>query len=175
MTYMVPFDGSDLSEAALRKARVHAVALDEAPPDLSKAILGEKPLEVVAVSIVPDSARYARKKGWIEEGEEFRTRTVVERLHRRVTDIDPSASFRFERVGGDARAGTISSELRQKAEDLDAFAVVLGSENAGRIVSPITSVGDSVAADREYDVCIVRHELPEDVRARLKSDFHIPG
>lgn len=173
MTYMVPFDGSELSEAALAKARIHAIALDEAPSDLRKAVLREQPLDVVAVSIVPDNADYAREQGWLEDDEEFSARRVVERLHEQVTDIDPSASFQFERVDGAATAGTISKELRRKAEELEADIVFLGSENAGRIITPVTSVSSSVAADRDYDVFIVRRRLPPEMKQRLKSDFFL--
>lgn len=174
MTYLVPFDGSDLSEAALAKARMHAIALDEAPPDVRKFIVREKPLDVVAVSIVPESAQYAREKGWIRDGEEFRARRVVERLHRQVTDLDPSASFQFERVGSFATSGTISVRLRRKAEELDASVIFMGSENAGRIVTPITSVGGGVTADQDCDVCIVRRRLPPETKKRLKSEFFYP-
>lgn len=173
MSYMVPFDGSALSEAALAKARLYAVALDEAPADLKPSIFSEGPLVVVAVAIVPDSARYAREMDWLDEGEEFSTRRVVERLHEQVTEIDPSAEFRFERVDAAAGAGTISNRLRKKAAELGAAVVFIGSENAGRIVTPVTSVSASVAADRDYDVHIVRRPLPREQQARLRSEFFL--
>ena len=175
MTYMVPFDGSALSEAALTKARVHAIALEESRSDITQELHNGGPLEVVAVSVVPDSPHYAGEKGWLEEGEEFSTRRVVERLHEQVTGIDPSAAFQFERIDGAARAGGISQCLRRKADELGASVVFIGSENAGRIVTPVTSVSAAVAADQDYDVFIVRRPLPQDVRSRLKSDFFVPG
>lgn len=175
MTYLVPYDGSELAKSALVRARLHAIALDEAPSDVRKHVFREEPLEVVAVSIVPDSARYAREKGWIRDDEEFRTRHVVERLHREVTDLDPSASFQFERVDGEATAGTISRRLQRKAGELNATMVFIGSKNAGRIITPLTSVGGGVAAEQDYDVCIVRRRLPPEARRRLKSDFFIPA
>lgn len=171
MSYLVPFDGSPLSEAALAKARLYAIALDEAPAELKGSILRERPLEVTVVSVVPDSAYYAREKGWVSEGEEFSTRRVVERLHEQVTDVDPSAEFQFERVGGSARAGAISKRIRGKAEELGVDVVFMGSENAGRIVTPITSVSASVAADRDYDLHIVRRRLPPEQQSRLRSEF----
>jgi nucleotide-binding universal stress UspA family protein len=174
VTYLVPFDGSELSVGALAKARIHAIALDEAPPDVRKHVLREKPLDVVVVSVVPNSARYAREKGWIDDGEEFRVRDVVERLHEQVTDFDPSAEFTFERVDGYAPPGAISSRIKRVAEDVDPDMVFIGSENAGRIVTPITSVAADVSSDRDYDVCIVRHRLPPEVKTRLKSEFYIP-
>lgn len=90
-----------------------------------------------------------------------------------MTDVDPSAEFQFERVGGAASAGTISSRLRRTAVELDADVVFVGSENAGRIVTPLTSVGSGVAAEDDYAVCIVRHPLPQEGERRLKSDFFV--
>lgn len=174
MTYLVPFDGSELSEAALFKARLYASALSDAPPVIRDEIIREKPLNVVAVSVIPESARYAREMGWIKADEEFRTRLVVERLHQQVTELDPSAEFRFERVDAAARSGTISSRLRQKAKELDADTVFIGSENAGRIVTPLTSVAGGVAAEQDYDVCIIRNTLPQPTKNRLKSGFFTP-
>ena len=169
-TFVVPFDGSALSEAALTKARVYAIGLEELPRDIAREMSIAGPSEIVAVSVIPENARYAREKGWIEEGEEFRVRTVTERLHRQVTDAAPSANFQTVRVGSTG-AGTIGRELRQKAIDLGATDVFIGSENAGRIVTPVSSVGRSVAAAERYDVHIVRRKLPPKARKRLRSEF----
>jgi len=38
--------------------------------------------------------------------------------------------------------------------------VFLGSDNVGRVVTPLTSVGVHVAAEESYDVFIVRHPAP---------------
>jgi hypothetical protein len=156
MTFVVPFDGSDLAEAALTKAKLYAIALDELSRiDTEDLFPGGAP-ELVAVCVVPESARYARKKGWIDEGEEFRARTVAERLHERVTDIAPSANFQTVRV------------------DRDATDLFIGSENAGRIVTPVTSVGRGVATDDRFDVHIVRRKLPPKLVKRLRSEFAFP-
>lgn len=171
MTYMVPFDGSPRSKAALAKASLHAIALDDVSPALRRELVTDRPVDVVAVSIIPDSARYAREAGWIDEGEDFAVRDVAEQLHRQVIDLAPSARFDYEAVGRRSRSGKISSRLRQWAADLDADVVFIGSENAGRIVQPVTSVGRGLASDQDFDLCIVRHPLPPDVRERLKSDF----
>jgi hypothetical protein len=171
-TFVVPFDGSELSKAALTKARLYAVGLEEIPRPIAREMSIGGPLEIVAVSVIPESARYARENGWIEEGEEFRVRTVAERLHRQVTDVAPSANFQTVRVGSTG-AGSIGRELRQKAIDLGATDVFIGSENAGRIVTPVSSVGRSVAAADRYDVHIVRRKLPPKARERLRSEFFV--
>jgi nucleotide-binding universal stress UspA family protein len=171
---MVPFDGSRLSEAALLKARIHAIALNDAPADIRNEIFREEPLDVVAVSIVPENKYYAQEMGWIEDGEDFSAREVIEDLHQQVEEIAPNAGFQFERVDRSASAGTISLRLRSFAEDLDAQSVFLGSENAGRIVTPLSSVARGVSTETAYDICIVRQPLPPERRARLKSEFFIP-
>ncbi|MDZ7701296.1 MAG: universal stress protein [Halobacteriales archaeon] len=172
MTFLVPFDGSALSKAALTRARVYAVALEAAPATVRREVLREHPIGVLAMSVIPESARYAREKGWIADDEPFQARAVVERLHGEVLEIDPGADFAHERVDGAAAAGTISNRLRRRAEAEDVSVVFIGSENAGRIITPITSVGGGVTADEDYDVHIVRRRLPPEARERLRSEFH---
>ncbi|MBS3761313.1 MAG: hypothetical protein KGY43_07590, partial [Halodesulfurarchaeum sp.] len=60
MTYLVPFDGSELSEAALFKARLHTIALSDAPPPIQDEILREKPLNIVAVTVRKEREREER-------------------------------------------------------------------------------------------------------------------
>ncbi len=36
----------------------------------------------------------------------------------------------------------------------------LGSENVGRVVTPLTSIAANVAGDLTYDVYVVRHAVP---------------
>ncbi|GGL68043.1 adenine nucleotide alpha hydrolase family protein [Halocalculus aciditolerans] len=171
MPFVVPFDGSPLSEAALVNARIHEVGFENLPRELQTFAQREDPPKVTAVSVIPERASYARKKGWIGEDEEFDHRVVVERLHEQVTDIAPNASFDYERTGTSA-AGTIGQKLRRKARSLGASTVFVGSENAGRIATPMMSVGARVSTEQEYNVVLVRKPLPEDVNPRLKSDFY---
>jgi hypothetical protein len=174
MLFVVPFDGGELSEAALTKAKLYAIALEEAPRTITTELfVGEAP-EIVAVSVIPEGREYAQEKGWITQDEEFRARSVAEQLHHQVVDIAPSANFQSVRVDRFAPSGTIGNRLRAKAVDLGATDVFIGSENAGKIVNPITSAGRSVAADERYDVHIVRRKLPPKVRKRLRSEFYLP-
>ena len=160
MTFLVPYDGSELAEAALVRADEYAEALAE---------------DVTVVSVVPESKRYAREKEWVDAGEPFEVREVIADLHRQVTGLSPEASFRSERVDGSATGGTIANALRRVARDVDASVVFLGSENAGRIVVPIASVGGSVAADARYDVHLVRRREPPKVESmRYRSEFYLP-
>lgn len=164
MTFVVPFDGSELAEAALVRAVEFGTVLEE---------------RVVAVSVIPErDSTYARERGWIDPDEPFEMRAVVERLHEQVADLAPSADFRHEVVSRYASAGTIAGRVRGVARELDASMVFVGSENAGRVVTAVSSVGGSVAADRDYDVVIIRNRSPakvEKIRQASpyrKSDFY---
>lgn len=167
MTYVVPFDGSDLSEAALVRASEFG------------ALTGER---VVAFTVVPEgNDSYARERGWIEAGESFDRERVVTAIHERGTELAPDADFRHEMVDRYASPGTIASHVRQFAEGVDASMVFVGTENAGRVVAPLTSVGATVAADEAYDLVIVRKPHSGAIQRREsppakapKSDYYVP-
>ena len=168
MTLVVPFDGSDLAEAALVRATEFGSVFDE---------------DVLAVSVIPKGNKdYAREHGWIGQDEEFDLESVVSTLHEQVVNLCPSADFRHKVVDRYVRSGSISKRLRKVAREEDASMVFLGSENAGHLVSAVSSVGSSVAADEAYDVVIVRDRSPAKI-AKLqnaspvknpKSDFYLP-
>lgn len=143
MTIVVPFDGTDLSKAALVRADEFGAALDE---------------PLVVVTIIPNANReYARDNGWLAEDESFDLGKVVSSLSRQVTEISPVAVFEYEVVDRYAPPGSIARHIRNYAKEFNARLVVLGSENAGRIVTSLSSVGGSIASDSAYDVLIVRH------------------
>lgn len=148
MTFVVPFDDSDLSRAALVRARDFGEALDE---------------PVVSISVVPSTRGYAREKGWIGADDEFHGERVTTSLRASAKALAPSAEFRVIRAGMSVGSGTIARLIREEARDLNATVVFLGSENAGGIVIPVSSVGGSVAADDRYDVYIVRRDLPSGI------------
>lgn len=69
MTFVGPFDGSELSEAALVSAREFAEVLDE---------------RIVATTVVPEGdPEYAHERGWIAPEESIDRRTIVRGLHDR--------------------------------------------------------------------------------------------
>jgi nucleotide-binding universal stress UspA family protein len=168
MTLVVPFDGSDLAEAALVRATEFGNVFEE---------------DVLAVSVIPNgNTEYAREHGWIGQDEDFDMESVVSTLHKQVTDLCPSADFRHKVVDRYAPSGSIAKRLRKVAQKEDASMVFLGSENAGHLVSAVGSVGSTVATDDAYDVVIVRDRSPAKI-AELKnaspfknpkSDFYVP-
>lgn len=148
MTIVVPFDGGELSRAALRRGGELGRALDQ---------------QVVAVSVIPASnAGYARERGWIDERERFDSESVVSYLSEQVHALVPDVEFEYNVVGRYAQPGEIASKLRKIAREKNADLVVLGSDNAGRIVTSVSSVASPVASDDAYDVLIVRHTNKHD-------------
>ncbi|WP_247730204.1 universal stress protein [Halovivax limisalsi] len=169
MTLVVPFDGSALAEAALVRATEFGNVFEE---------------DVLAVSVIPKgNADYARDRGWIEGDDAFELEAVVSTLHQQVTRLCPSANFRHIVVDRYASSGSIANRLRQLARTEDASMVFIGSENAGHLVTALSSVGGTVAADSSYDVVIVRDRTPAKIAALRdespyespKSDFYLPG
>ncbi|MEE6209584.1 universal stress protein [Salarchaeum sp. III] len=158
MPFVVPFDGSRLSVAALVNARVHQVGFDNLPQDVRGLASREEPPDITAVSVVPRRASYAREKDWLDDDEPFDPEAVVEHLRERVAEIAPSADFAYEYTDTTS-AGAIGQQLRRKARKLDATTVFVGSENAGRIVTPVMSVGSRVSNEQDYNVVLVRREL----------------
>ncbi|MGM0604968.1 MAG: universal stress protein [Halobacteriota archaeon] len=145
MTFVVPFDGTPLAKAALRRATEFGSALDE---------------DVLAITIVPERTRYAREKGWIEADEPFDVEAVVEALERQVEAVAPRAEFTCERIREFPPGDRIADRIERIALQAGASVMFLGSDNVGRVVTPLTSVGVHVAADEAYDVYIVRHPSP---------------
>jgi len=146
VTLLVPFDGSALAEAALRRAREFATYRDE---------------EVVALTVVPDDESFATERGWIEPGEPYDPDAVCTAFELRVKEIDEDVTFRCERPtpGEHPTASTIDDvthTIRTVAGELDVSIIFIGSENAGRVSTPVTSVGSPLSTDAKYDVHIIR-------------------
>ena len=167
MVHFVPFDGSRLAESALLRAAGYADLVDT---------------PVHAHVVIPQgNTEYAREHGWLDYGDDFDIETVVVNVREAVTDLVPAAGFDYDVVNRHAPRGVVARTLREAAIAEDATVVFVGSENAGRVVGPMTTVGSSVVADDRYDVHIVRQELPHQppegdgrgARSR-RSDFWLP-
>lgn len=145
MTLLVPFDGSKLARKALEKASTFGDLLDE---------------EVVVLTVIPDDAEYARERGWISRGEPFDLEAIAAGMQTRADEVAPEATFRTERVSSDEPTATSTTnvvrEIRRVAGDIGASVVFIGSENAGSVIAPQSSIGSPVANDQRYDVYVVR-------------------
>jgi len=146
MTLLVPFDGSELSAAALDRATEFGEFTGE---------------DVVALAVIPPDAEFARDRGWLDAGEQLDTEMICTRLRQQVEDVAPGARFRCEETEETDYRATLTTDvtrtIRQVAADLQASIIFVGSENAGRVSTPLTSVGNPLSEDPRYDVHIVRH------------------
>ncbi|WP_254839863.1 universal stress protein [Natronomonas marina] len=139
MTCLVAFDGSELSKAALRRAE--AFVGDDDP--------------LLVVSVVPTDEPLAETYDLVE-GDEYDPEAAAERLRSAAKAVAPDCEFRARRVDPYAGKGRIATEIGHAIREIDADLVVVGSENAGRVVEPVSTVGSSVASGTDYDVLIVR-------------------
>ncbi|WP_135362835.1 universal stress protein [Halosimplex halophilum] len=147
MTYLVPFDGSALSEAALERATEFGDLTDT---------------EVVALVVIPlDEREFAVERGWIDEDERYDPDDIESALEAKIRAVAPDATFRCERPEDVSSVASVTTDvvrtIRAVAEEVGAEIVFIGSENAGRVSTPVSSVGAPVSEDPRYDVHIVRH------------------
>lgn len=146
MTVLVPFDASPLATAALEKAAAYGELTDQA---------------VVVLTVVPDDEDYARERGWIGRGEPFDVDAIDNGMRARVDEIAPDAEFRSVVVDSDEPTATATTNvvrtIRRAATEFDANVIFVGTENAGSVTTPLSSVGGSVVGDEHYDVYVVRH------------------
>ncbi|WP_302081706.1 universal stress protein [Salinibaculum rarum] len=152
MTFFVPFDGSDLAVAALRRADTLAAGTGA---------------EIIVATIVPRDRDYAVEHGWVDDDESFETDAVETRLREQVAEIAPAAEFRCTVVQSYVSAGNIATHLRDLAIDVAADVVFLGSENVGSIAAPVSSIGSNVATRVPYDIYLVQS------RNSLSSTTHL--
>lgn len=94
-------------------------------------------------------------------------------VHEQVVQIAPEASFRYERSPSSEAEG-ITTEIQRIADELVPSVVFVGSDDAGRIVAPMTSVAGNVAENAEYDVHIVRYFSPTTIQ-EIESSGDYPG
>lgn len=146
MVLLVPFDGTDLSKAALERASEFSEYTGES---------------ILALSVVPQDAEYAVERGWITDDDAFDPKAIGTRLREQVEAIAPDAEFQCEIPEDVSSMASVTTDvvrtIRQVAHEVDATIVFVGSENAGRVSTPVCSVGAPVSEDPDYDVHIVRH------------------
>ncbi|WP_159899896.1 universal stress protein [Salinirussus salinus] len=148
MVFLVPYDGSASSEAALARAVEHGAALGE---------------EVVAVSFVPTGDTYAQRRRWIEPDEDFAVETASADLRRKIEEATDDAERQFTEPGAESPGDGVSSQVRQTAVDVDASVVFVGTgrpedgDGAGAEDRMTTPFG-SVDTDAPYDLHLVRRK-----------------
>jgi len=145
VTCVVAFDNSSLATTGLRRAVEYADA-DAADED------------AVAVTAIQRDAATARERGWLDDDEPFDAETVASTLAAAVETVDPDVGFEYATLDAYAPRGRVSRTVRELAVEQGASVVFVGSDNAGRMVGGLASVGRTVSADDRYDVHIVRHD-----------------
>ena len=139
--YLVAYDGSEFAKGALLRAVTYADLTD---------------VDVEAFTAIPDSVDYARDRAWISTEGDYDFDKIVKRLHEQVTTLAPMAMFNYRKLPKYSPPGKIANEIRERALNQEADVVFLGSQKAGTTVTSITNVESTVAAEKEYDVHIVR-------------------
>lgn len=134
VSIVVPFDGSALSRAAIRRAGQFQSVLDE---------------RLVAVTVLKRNVETARENGWLDAEEEFDADRVVAAVHEAVMEITPEADFRRGRAPRQEHGARGGYEHRFRRQ-----------RERRPLVTSVSSVGSSVAADDAYDVFIVRYTDP---------------
>lgn len=142
MVFLVPYDGSSVSEAALDRAVEHGKALDE---------------DVVAVSLIPTGAEYAERRKWIEPDEEFAVESARTELKRKISEATDTAERNYTDSGASAPHDGVAERIRRVANDVDASVLFVGSSANGNSDSDgLQTPFGSVAQEGSYDVHIVR-------------------
>lgn len=140
MAFLVPFDGSSASEAALARAVEHGKALDE---------------EVVAVSFIPTGAEYAERRKWIQPDEDFAAETASSELKRKIAETTDDAERSFEESGASAPGDGLTKHVKRVARDVDTSILFVGAGDDHSEDQLTTPFGE-VAPDADYDIHIVR-------------------
>jgi nucleotide-binding universal stress UspA family protein len=141
MQFVVAFDGTPVAKTALGRAET-----------LSAAVNGE----VTALTVIPaDNAQYARDRGWLDEEEPYSRKSVLDTLRDSVASVAPTATFSYRPVDRYAPRGKIGRVLRTAAEEENVDVLTIGTENAGRVFTALSTVTRSVSVG-SYDLYVVR-------------------
>ena len=141
MQFVVAFDGTPVSKTALDRAET-----------LSEAVGGN----LTAITVIPlGNAQYARDRGWLDEGEQYSRESIIEPLRASVESVAPTARFSYQPVDRYAPRGKIGRVLRTAAEEVGVDVLTIGTENAGRVFTALSTVTRSVAVG-SYDLFVVR-------------------
>lgn len=140
MVFLVPYDGSQVANAALDRAVEHGKALDE---------------QVVAVSFVPTGSEYALRRTWIEPGEDFAVDMARKEISRKIEETTDSAERTFSENSAVQLHNGVTEEIRRVANDVEASVLFVGTDDEDEEDDLHTPFG-SISPNGEYDVHLVR-------------------
>jgi nucleotide-binding universal stress UspA family protein len=139
MVFVVPFDGSPVAEAALRRAVEHGRALGR---------------DVLAVSYVPTGAEFAERRTWIEPGEDFAVEEASASLQRKIEETTDATELVYEDATAGSPADGIGDAVRETAMDVGARVLFVGIANGSE--DALETRFGSISATASYDVHLVR-------------------
>jgi nucleotide-binding universal stress UspA family protein len=141
MTFVVAFDGSRRSRAALERAHTLGTAVGE---------------DVLAATVIPTSRSYAREVGWIDDDAPFSVEAVGESLGEQVAEIAPEASYHYQKTTRPPSANAIAKPIRKLAKRNGASMVFVGTGSGGRLTTTLSSISGRIGTDDAYDIVFVR-------------------
>lgn len=146
MQFVVAYDGSVVSRTALVRAAKLADGVDGT---------------VTAVTVLPGrNAQYARERGWLDPGAEWVRERVIGTVSGDVKSAVPEAAVTYRMVDRYAPRGKIGRVLKRTAEEEGVDVFVIGTENAGRVFTSMTTAAHSVSSGN-YDLFVVRKAEPD--------------
>lgn len=140
MVFLVPYDGSSVSEAALERAVEHGAALGE---------------EVVAVSLIPTGSEYAERRKWIEPKKDFAVESARSELKRKIAETTDRSERPLVGSGASSPQDGVTDRIRRVASEVGASILFVGTSSDSaeeRLTTPFGTVDQ----DGEYDVHLVR-------------------
>ena len=139
MVFLVPYDGSSVSEVALDRAVEHGKALEE---------------EVLAVTFVPTGSDYAARRKWIQPSEEFAIDSARAELKRKIEEMTDDTERNYLDNGASVENG-VGEHIRRIAHEIDASTVYVGTSDEADENGLTTPFGE-LDNREQYDVHLVR-------------------
>ncbi|MFC7073908.1 universal stress protein [Halovenus rubra] len=139
MVFLVPYDGSPVSEAALDRAVKHGKALEQ---------------DVVAVTFVPTGSEYAERRKWIQPQEDFAIDSARAELKRKIDEMTDEAERNYLDSGATIENG-VGDHIRRAAHEVEASAVYVGATTESEETEHRTPFG-KITTDETYDLHLVR-------------------
>jgi nucleotide-binding universal stress UspA family protein len=139
MVFVVPFDGSPVAEAALRRAVDHGRALGR---------------DVLAVSYVPTGAEFAERRTWIESDDDFAVEEASASLRRKIEETTDETELVYEDATAGSPADGIGNAVRETATDVGASVLFVGIANGSE--DALETRFGSISPTASYDVHLVR-------------------
>jgi len=139
MVFLVPYDGSSVSEAALDRAVEHGKALEK---------------EVVAVTFVPTGSEYAERRKWIQPENDFAIDSARAALKRKIEETTDESERNYLDSGATVENGA-GNHIRRVAHEVDASAVYVGTVGEDEETEYRTPFGE-ITTNESYDLHLVR-------------------